>query len=247
MTPAILSIIWSSVASRRLATHPDLSLPVLLCPIRSARRMRLRFDDRERLLKLTHPKGIAQSAALDWAATQKVWIDRQLQSTLPAEPLIPGTVIPVNGRDVELTWSPDSQRTARFDGDRLICGGPESGFERRIERFLKRLALESLSDETAEISKAAGLRACSVAIGDARSRWGSCSSSGRIRFNWRLILAAPDVRRYVVAHEVAHLRHLDHGPKFKAFERILFGGDVAGAKALLRSSGPRLHRIGRNR
>lgn len=237
------NIIWSSVRSRHLVTHPDLPLPVLLCPIRNARRMRLRFDERERLLKITHPRSVRSSAALAWAATHKTWIAEQLDRALPPEPLAAGAVIPVEGADVELCWREDSGRTATLSGGKLTCGGPKQGFSRRIERFLKRLALERLSSETAEFSARAGLRAVSVSIGDARTRWGSCSSNGSIRFSWRLVLAPPQVRRYVVAHEVAHLKHLNHGREFKALERELFGGDVAAAEALLREAAPRLRRI----
>jgi predicted metal-dependent hydrolase len=64
-----------------------------------------------------------------------------------------------------------------------------------------------------------------------------------VRYSWRLILAPPEARRFVVAHEVAHLKHLDHGRRFKALERELFDGDVAAAERLLRSSAPRLRRI----
>jgi hypothetical protein len=84
-------------------------------------------------------------------------------------------------------------------------------------------------------------------VGDAGSRWGSCASTGRIRLSWRLILAPPNVRRYVVAHEVAHLRHLNHGPEFKALEARLFGPGISEAKALLKRAGPRLRAIGRRR
>jgi len=65
--------------------------------------------------------------------------------------------------------------------------------------------------------------------------------------SWRLILAPLEVRRYVAAHEVAHLVHLNHGPEFKALEVSLFGPDVSLAKAQLRSIGPRLRRIGLRR
>jgi predicted metal-dependent hydrolase len=94
---------------------------------------------------------------------------------------------------------------------------------------------------------AAGVKPRSVSIGDAATRWGSCSSEGRIRMSWRLIHAAPHVRRYVAAHEVAHLVHLNHGAEFKALEARLFGTGVAEAKAALRRVGPRLRRIGRGR
>jgi predicted metal-dependent hydrolase len=88
------------------------------------------------------------------------------------------------------------------------------------------------------------MKAISVSVGDARTRWGSCSSKGAIRYSWRLILAPPEVRRYVVAHEVAHLRHLDHSKQFKALEQELFGGDTRPAETLLRRWSPRLRRIG---
>jgi hypothetical protein len=235
------------VASRRLANHPDLPLPVLLCPIRHARRMRLRFDDRERLLKLTHPRTVRPSAALAWAVTQRSWVERQIELVLPGEPLLPGAVIPIEGRDVELCWSERGSRVARLEGARLTCGGPEAGFPRRVEQFLRGHALQTLSRETAEIASGSGLRAASVTVGDARTRWGSCSSAGRIRYSWRLILADPRARRFVVAHEVAHLKHLDHGSAFKSLERVLFGGDTAEAEALLRRSAARLRRIGLSR
>ena len=242
--PATSNITWSSVPSKRLASHPDLPLPVLLCAIRSARRIRLRFDERERLLKVTHPRHVRPSAALDWAVSQKEWVEQQLHRELPAEPFVPGAVIPVDGRGLELEWRGAAPRTPAIEGDRLVCGGPEAGFGRRIERFLKRLALETLSRETAEMAARAGVNASAVAVGDPRTRWGSCSSNGAIRYSWRLILAPPDARRFVVAHEVAHLRHLDHGRDFKALERELFGGDVRRAQSLLRTHNPRLRRIG---
>lgn len=206
--------------------------------------MRLRFDEREQLLKVTHPRGVRPSAALAWAATQKAWVAEQLERALPPEPFVAGAIVPVEGRDVELCWCEHAPRVPALAGGRLVCGGPGHGFSRRIEQFLKRLALDRLSQETAAMAAAAGLRPVSVTVGDARTRWGSCSSSGRIRYSWRLILADPSARRFVVAHEVAHLKHLDHGRGFKALERELFGGEIAAAEALLRSAGPRLRRIG---
>lgn len=235
---------WSSVASRRIATHPELPVPILLCPIRGARRMRLRFDERRQLVKLTHPRSVRPAAALAWAASQKNWVAEQMGRILPAEPFVPGALIPVEGSEVELRWSEQAPRTPLLAAQSLSCGGPVEGFARRIELFLKRLAVERLSAETAELAALAGRRAVAVSVGDARTRWGSCSGSGRIRYSWRLILLPPQVRRYVVAHEVAHLEHLNHGREFRALERALFGGDTKGAEALLRSAGPRLRRIG---
>jgi predicted metal-dependent hydrolase len=186
-------------------------------------------------------------AALAWAAGQRQWVEKQLGARPADEPFEPGARIPLEGRDIELAWDERSARVPRLDQDRLISGGPQGGFARRIELFLRRRALETLSRETTEFAARAGVTVRSVTVGDADTRWGSCSSSGRIRYSWRLILAPPAARRYVVAHEVAHIRHLNHGPQFKALERELLGDDAEAARLLLRRVGSRLKRIGRGR
>ena len=206
--------------------------------------MRLRLDERERLLKVTHPRSVRPSAALAWAAAQKAWVEEQLERVLPPEPLVPGARIPVEGVDVELRWRGGAPRSPSLLPGVLACGGPQASFARRIEQFLKRRALDILSAETAVVAERAGVRAISVSVGDARTRWGSCTGTGAIRYSWRLILAPPEARRFVVAHEVAHLKHLNHGPEFRALERELFGKGVRGAETLLREVGPRLRRIG---
>lgn len=241
---------WSSARFKRWseapARHPELPLPVEIRAIRGARRLRLRFDDKRQLLKLTCPPRTSRSAALAWAAEQRAWVEAQIARAGPGEPFAPGARILLEGRETLLLWQDGAKRTPQREGDTLVCGGPAEGFARRIELYLKRLALDKLSRETAVIALAAGVSAAAVSIGDADTRWGSCSARRRIRFSWRLILAPPDARRFVVAHEVAHLRHLNHGPEFKALEAQLFGGPVAPARALLARLGPRLRRIGRS-
>lgn len=234
-------------SSEALFQVEGLPLPIEIRGVRGAKRMRLRLDERRVLLKLTGPLRMNRKAALDWAAEQREWVEAQIDTMLPNEPFVPEAHIPIEGCDVELAWEEKAPRTPCLEGARLVCGGPVESFAHRIELFLKRRALETLSRETMEIAAHAGITVRSVTVGDADTRWGSCSSSGRIRYSWRLILAPPEVRRYVVAHEVAHMRHMNHGAQFKALERELFGGDADAARLLLRRVGSRLKRIGRGR
>ena len=207
--------------------------------------MRLRLDEaRERLL-LTFPRRMSRKTALDWALGQRKWVDDQLTRLRPGEPFVPGAEIPFQGRSILLHWQPSLPRTPKLSADVLACGGPQDAFGARIERFLRGEARHLLSDITAEVARAAGVDVSSVAVGDASSRWGSCSSNGSIRYNWRLVLAPPHLLRWVVAHEVAHRRHMDHGPAFRALEASLYSGDVPAARAELRALGPRLKRVGR--
>ena len=207
--------------------------------------MRLRLDEVRQRLLLTVPRRASRRAALDWAAQQGPWVEAQLARLQPAEPFRPGGAIPLEGRLVELNWEPSLPRTPQLTGGRLQCGGPPEGFAGRIERFLRKLARDRLSAETVAAAGRAGVTVRSVSVGDASSRWGSCSADGAIRYSWRLILAPPHLLSWLVAHEVAHRRHMNHGPAFRALEAELYGGDVAAARAELRALGPRLKRVGR--
>ncbi len=240
-----LSTARSDATGEGAVDHPGLPWPIAIRHHPQSRRLRLRLDPDNRRLLLTCPPRSSRKAAIDWAVGQRPWIESQLAKLPPGNPFDPGETIPFEGADVRLIWTPDQPRTIRFDNGALIGGGPRDGFGRRIEAWLKRRARDMLSFETAEIAARAGVAIRSVGIGDASSRWGSCSASGAIRYNWRLILAPPDVRRWVVAHEVAHRVHMNHGPAFKALEAELFDGDVDAARSALRLVGPRLKRVGR--
>ena len=246
MTRASLNIMWSTARSEA-ALEAALPAPIEIRPMRNARRLRLRFDEVSGTLKLTCPARTSRRNALAWAVDQREWIETQMARTEPSEPFANGATIPIEGRDVQIDYRAEYPRMPRLDGDVLRVGGPEAGLSRRIETFLKRRSLDVMSREVAEYCEAAGVAATGVTVGDAGTRWGSCSSAGRIRLSWRLILAPPNVRRFVVAHEVAHLVHLDHSPRFKALEARLYGPGLAAAKAELRRVGPRLKRIGRGR
>lgn len=242
--PAIWNGILSIGRSEPLSLT-GLAWPVELRPHPRARAMRLRLDEGRGLLTLTYPKRMSRRAALDWAARQGDWVENQLARIEPGEPFEAGAAILFEGRAIRLHWDEQLPRSPRLLGDVLQCGGPASAFPSRVERFLRGAARERLSAETSRVAATAGVSVRSVAVGDASSRWGSCSSSGSIRYNWRLILAAPHLLRWVVAHEVAHRVHMDHGPQFRALEAKLFGGDVRAARVELRALGPRLKRIGR--
>ena len=234
---------WSSGRSEA-SLEAAFPVPLQIRRVKNARRLRLRFDEAAGTLKLTCPWRTSRRSALAWALDQRAWIESQIARAQPAEPFVAGGTVFFEGRELRIAWREEWPRSVVLGQDEMRCGGPQAGIGRRIESFLKHRARETISGDIAEFAAAAGALPRSVTIGDAATRWGSCSSEGRIRMSWRLILAPPEVRRYVAAHEVAHLVHLNHGPQFKTLEARLFGSDVSEAKAALRRIGPRLRRIG---
>lgn len=239
---------WNGILSTgrfEALSLPGLAWPIELRPHPRARSLRLRLDEARGLLTLTCPRRVSRRSALEWARGQSAWVDAQLARLEPGEPFEPGRSVPIEGRDVQLLWDSGRLRTPVLSGDMLVCGGPREAFSSRVERYLRARARDRLSDETARVAALAGVTVRSVSVGDASSRWGSCSASGAIRYNWRLILGPPHLLEWVVAHEVAHRVHMNHGPQFRALEKQLFDGDVAAVRAELRALGPRLKRVGR--
>lgn len=211
-----------------------------------SRRMRLAVDPRSGAVRLTLPVRASLRKGLAWAEEQAAWIDAQRDKLPESRPFEPGARIPLEDDEIEIVWPTTTGRVPRLDGDRLLCGGPREGLERRVERWLKAEALRILSEETSEYAERAGVDVAKVAIGDAKGRWGSCASSGVIRYSWRLILAPSLVRRATVAHEVAHRVHMNHSPAFHRLVETLFEADPSPQRAWLRSHGAALHWVGRS-
>jgi predicted metal-dependent hydrolase len=219
--------------------------PLELRVDRRARRLKLRIDADRRRLVLTCPPRSSRRAALHWADGQRDWAKQAIADIPESQPLIPGARIPFEGCDLRLEWDVRAHRTPSLIGEVLVCGGPMESFEARIMRWLKREALERLSIDTADAANRAGVNVTAVRVGDAGTRWGSCSTAGTIRYNWRLVMTPPHVRRWVVAHEVAHRVHMNHGPEFKALEMQLYGPGVDAARSELRRLSAGLKGIGR--
>lgn len=208
--------------------------------------MRLRVDPRTGAVMLTVPKRVSQKKALEWAGTQRAWIEAALADVAPPAEFAPGASIPFRGEPHVIDWSADRPRAIRVEDGRLVAGGPSDGLAGRLTRWLKAEALRVLECDTLEYAEKAGVTVARIGVGDTLSRWGSCSSSGGIRYSWRLILAPDWVRRATVAHEVAHRIHMNHGPQFHALVKALYGADPATARQWLRREGAGLHRVGRS-
>lgn len=207
--------------------------------------MRLRVDPRDGSIRLTLPRRASLRRAYAWVEEQRTWVEAQLAGLVESIRLSPGTTLVVGGEPLKLIRADQGRVTRRVD-DTLVVPGDEMLFEPRVLRWLKAEARRLLDAETRALAEKAGVSIARVSVGDTRSRWGSCSASGDIRYSWRLILAPEFVRRSTVAHEVAHRVHMNHGPGFKALEAKLLGQSPDPARAWLRAHGAALHRYGRS-
>ncbi|MEI9902742.1 MAG: YgjP-like metallopeptidase domain-containing protein [Asticcacaulis sp.] len=138
-----------------------------------------------------------------------------------------------------ITPKPEQQADGSW---RLISSGDGPVYARRIERYLRQQALKLLIAETDRMAAQLGFTGIKTSLFDARGRWGSCTPAHKaIRYSWRMILAPKTVLTYLCAHEVSHLKHPDHSPRFWAEVAGLYG-DCKAARKWLKTEGHSLFR-----
>jgi predicted metal-dependent hydrolase len=232
----------STATSEPAILVDGVAMPVRVRRSVRARAYKLTIDSARGELRLSLPVRANLKSALGWAQDHAPWVREQMATRPAVVTLEDGAVFPLEGRDVRIYWIEGTTRTIRLDGNRLLLGGARESVSARIERWLKLRARAVLETETREMAQDNGLIVASVGIGDPRSRWGSCASNAAIRYSWRLILCPPEVRRATVAHELAHLLHMDHSAAFHAAHARIYGADPKPARAWLRAHGTGLHR-----
>lgn len=216
-----------------------------------ARRVSLRLDRSRREVVATAPSPRRLGEAAAFARDRIDWICARLDELPEATALCPGAELAVMGQPVRLVHQHGRARwLPAYEGGsaQINAQGEGEGFARAVKRLLRKQALEGLSALTQTHAAALDVPMPKVALTDARSRWGSCKPpvAGRpavIRYSWRLALAPLAVADYVAAHECAHLRELNHGPRFWALVETLVG-DPTPHRSWLRAHGARLHAIG---
>lgn len=201
-----------------------------------ARRMKLRVDPETGQAMVTLPKGIAIRTGHEFIARHAQWIDEQRARLVPRRLFADGVVLPVLGQPITVCHDPEFGRRLQLHENILTVGGPEDHVNRRVTEWLKRFVRDRLADSASDLAIAINRRVGAIRIGDPKSRWGSCSGRGTLSFSWRLVLAPEDVMEYVCAHEVAHLKHMDHSPAFWALVRKIYG-DPASAQTWLKEHG----------
>jgi predicted metal-dependent hydrolase len=234
------------VSFHNMLTNFDLPSHIALKRSRRARRLALRLDPQKRIFNLIVPYGVSFTRARKFVGAHEPWMREKL-ARLPASiPFAHGAVIPLMGREIRIKVSSDKtlKRTGiTLNENELFVSTHLEDPTARIRRFLKNLARENLERASREKALLVGKTVKSVQVRDTKSRWGSCSHDERLSFSWRLIFAPPAVMDGVVAHEVAHMVHLDHSKDFWRLCREL-SEDFIEARYWLRNHGSELMRYG---
>ena len=219
-------------------------IPVVITTRRGLRNITLRPKNTpKREIHISKPWIVSTGAAIKFLKSKQKWVECVYQKCPTKTKICPGDVIEFLDMRVQLIHNPEI-RGNKFTlhemcNATLVVGGGVDMFERRVRDFIKAECLSKIK----QIIRSAPSEFWPkrIALRDTTSRWGSCSSTGTMSFSWRLAFAPVEVLRYVVMHELAHVRHMDHSPEFWATVRELYGFGVERAKRWLAKNGASLH------
>ena len=207
-----------SPVEERLHVVAGRSLPLRIVENRRARRLTLRIDTGGRGLRITVPPGVARREVDRFLNRHQDWLEQRL-AKVPRRPNVrPGIKLPIRGVPHRIVHEPGTRGTvtaSKKTGEPLlIVHGEREHLSRRITDFLKRQAKRDIEALVEKHTTTIRKRAKAIRYRDTVSRWGSCTSEGNLSFSWRIMMAPPAVIDYLVAHEVAHLKEMNHGAKF---------------------------------
>ncbi|MGB1539482.1 MAG: M48 family metallopeptidase, partial [Rickettsiales bacterium] len=190
--------------------------PVKISRHPRAKRISLRYDAHRRTICLTLPKRAPLRSAMTFLHEKKSWLADQINKHPQPVAFEAGAMIPVFGVPHKLEHIEASRGEVRCENGVLSIPAPAGLLAVRTERWLKAKARETILEAAAPMAEKLEARFKRISVRDTSSRWGSCSRDGNLSFCWRLIFAPRDMLIYVVAHEVAHLKAMHHGPEFWA-------------------------------
>ncbi len=208
-----------------------------------ARRVSLRIDPREGAVVVTLPPRAGRGAGMALLMSHAGWISDRIAALPSAIPFVDGAMVPLDGIEYRIRHLPDRRGGAWVEQGAICVTGSPEFLSRRVADFLRAEARRRLVRIVAEKARLTGMLPHRITVKDTSSRWGSCAPDGSLAFSWRLVMAPGFVQDYVAAHEVAHLRHMNHGKRFWALVDQLTPHTTT-AVPWLRREGARLLRVG---
>lgn len=215
-------------------------IPLFLNRRAGTRRISLRLNKNGDAV-VTFPFFCSQNTVFDFVRCHQTWIANHRREKLVKKTFTDGLMIEILGQSLYITHQTTGHNHTHIEGNRLIVSGEASFIHRRVRDFIKQETLLYIQQKAQTFAAHLNEHVGHIRLKDTVSRWGSCSSDGNLNFSWRLALAPTYVLDYIIAHEVAHLKHLNHS---NAFWKTVatFGTAQAAAEIWLRKNGSELQK-----
>ena len=210
------------LSGRTFEVDADLGFDMRVVHSSRSRKLTLRIDKKDRVAVLTIPKYCSKKKAVSFVESHQDWVLDNLKKIPNFRQFQNNETISLFGKQYLIVHT-DIRGNTRLDKKEkiLYVSGGKEFLHRRVKDFIKKIALEEFTKRSAQVAEKIGKTVHNVCIKDTKSRWASCSTLNNINYSWRLALAPDYVIRYIVAHEVSHLKHQDHSAYFWALVEFL--------------------------
>ena len=219
---SLLDLFRGSAPARAVSRHPFMleGMPIEYTLIRSRRRRSITLTVDENGLRIGAPWRASEARIEALLVAHARWIARKLADWQARRPppftWQTGATVMALGEPLTLAVDPACRTTTRV-GTNLCIGArtddPDT-LARHVVAWLRETAQDWFEQRSLHYSEVLGVRAPLIRLSNARTRWGTCHTDGRVHLSWRLIQTPQTLIDYVVVHELAHLREPNHSPRF---------------------------------
>ncbi len=198
--------------------------------------------NKDNQITLSVPFFCSEKTATDFAFKHQEWIKEKTSKTIQEITFHHKDIVSILGTNYEIIHNSNDPGYTTVEGATLFIGGEEKFIHRKISNFVQKELLKYIQEKAFEMSKIIGKKPLKISLKNTTTRWGSCSSKGNLNFCWKIGFAPLYVIDYLVAHEVSHLKEMNHGPKFWQTVALL-NVQQAQAEIWLRKNGKNIIQI----
>ena len=221
----------------------DIVFPVEFVRSLKAKSIKITPQLVKKVIRVTYPVYVLRSRAVAFLETQKDWIAKQLERVPEEVKICDGAKITFLEKEYKIMSIPNARRGVWFEDSYIFVSGDVEFLNRRVKDFLKEEVKRYITSKVRYYVAKTGKTFSKVTVKDTVSRWGSCTNTGNLAFSWRLGFAPLMVLDYIVAHEVAHLSHMNHSKDFWKMVEEICDSNVAQAQDWLARNGMSLYSI----
>ena len=180
-----------------------------------AKRVSLKINIENRI-ELVVPSRVSIKKAIAFLHQQRVWLENKMnhQDFYKSIPFTHGKTVPVAGNECIIHHTGNIRGVSYIKDNILYVSGLNEHIPSRVKSHLNVVAKDNLTELSVGYANQLNVSIKNITLRDTKTRWGSCSHRGALSFSWRLVLAPYEVMAYVAAHEVAHLREMNHSQRF---------------------------------
>ena len=219
-----------------LEDEPDLE--IFLRRNSNARRITLRISALDGKITVTGPNNVDYKELKSFAESKKTWLKSKRKSFEPPILVSEGIKIPIGGIDTKISFG-EFQMQKKVGSILYIC--QQKPVSTQVKKYLKEICRVQVDNMCKGFAERLGAQFRKITLRDTRSRWGSCSNDANLMFSWRLVMAPENILAYVAAHEIAHLKYMNHSNEFWQTVEYLFG-PYKNERTWLKQNGSSLHR-----